>query len=463
MSPRKAAAVDAASIVPDLGPAPKLRRPRTLERTLPNGLRVVAVRQPGVPLVEFRLRTPIAAVRRGTELTYPARAALLADSLLTGTQSHSQTELAEALQAVGSDVSVSADADRLLISGSALAPGLPTLLGLLADVLTGAAYPNREVGVERERLVERLTVARSQPSVLAREALAQRMFGDHPYARELARPEVVSDVQAAQLRRLHRDRLVPTGSVLVLVGDISPARAVSQVERALSGWGDAAAPAAAAEAPPLPAITSGPPLIVHRPGSVQSAIRLGAPALPRSDPDYPAYQLANLVFGGYFSSRLTENIREDKGYTYTPASRIDHAPAGSTLIVQADVATEVTAPALLEIGYELGRIATTPVKSEELEAVRQYAIGTLSLSIATQAGLASTLAAFAGVGLGVDWLVEHTARLAKVTLDEVCAQAERLLAPSGAVTVVLGDADQISEPVRRLGPIEIGSLAGAGG
>jgi zinc protease len=196
---------------------------------------------------------------------------------------------------------------------------------------------------------------------------------------------------------------------------------------------------------------------VDRPGSVQASIRLGGPAVPRDAPDYPALQLANLVYGGYFSSRLVENIREDKGYTYGPHSRISHSAVGSRLVVDADVATEVTAPALLEVWYELGRMATLPIKPEELENVRQYAVGSLALSISTQAGLASTLSALIGVGLGLDWLREHPLRLAQVTLEETFAAARAYLAPSGMVAVVLGEASAIADPLAALGPVESAS------
>src|SRR6185369_4738910 len=106
--------------------------------------------------------------------------------------------------------------------------------------------------------------------------------------------------------------------------------------------------------------------LVDRPGSVQSSMRLALPAIERTHPDHAALQLANMIFGGYFSSRWTENIREDKGYTYSPHSVIEHSIAGSSLILAADVATNVTAPALLETAYELGRIATVAPKQDEL-------------------------------------------------------------------------------------------------
>jgi predicted Zn-dependent peptidase len=205
--------------------------------------------------------------------------------------------------------------------------------------------------------------------------------------------------------------------------------------------------------PALPAVTPGPLVLVDRAGSVQSSLRLGAAALRRDDERYPALQLANLVFGGYFSSRWTENIREDKGYTYGSHSAIEHHTLGSSFQMQADVATEVTAPALLETLYELGKIASLPPTVDEIESARQYAIGTLALSTATQAGLAATLGALAGNGMGPEWLAEHPRRLAAVTRDEVAAAAAELLAPSRFAIVVVGDAAAVRGPLSGLVPV----------
>jgi zinc protease len=433
--------------VPALGPVPRAKQPASDERVLASGLRVIAIRRPGVPLVELRLRVPFG----GTVRTLPARSAVLGETMLSGTERRSQVELAAALQAIGADLHVSVDSDRLLLGGAVLRGGLPQLLELLAEVLTAAAYPNREVGGERGRLIERLSIARSQPAVLVREALRRRLFGDHPYARELPSVAEVAAVTPPQVRRLHTERVTPAGAVLVAVGDVTPARALDQIEAALTGW-RAGLPTKGL--PALPAVEPGPTLVVDRPGSVQSSIRLAGPALPRDHADYPALQLANLVFGGYFSSRLVENIREDKGYTYGPHSRIDHGSVGSTLVVDADVSTDVTAPALLETRYELGRMSTLPVSESELADVRQYAIGTLALSLASQSGLASTLAALAGSDLGLTWLREHPQRLAEVSVDDIARVSRQFLAPGGLVTVILGDAAKIDGPLSTLGPVQ---------
>jgi predicted Zn-dependent peptidase len=175
--------------------------------------------------------------------------------------------------------------------------------------------------------------------------------------------------------------------------------------------------------------------------------------VPRIHPDHAALQLANLVFGGYFSSRWVENIREDKGYTYSPHSQLEHSVAGSTLVLSADVSTEVTVASVLETWYELGRIASLPAEEEELEQARQYALGTLQLGLATQSGLAGLASSLAGFGLRLEWLAEHRARLANATQADVFAAATRYLAPTRGITVVVGDATQIEQPLTVLTPV----------
>jgi len=433
--------------VPALGTARRARKLATLDRTLDSGLRLLVVRKPGVPLVEVRLRMPFLSARAG----HAARATVLSDAVLTGTAGHDRAGLAAAVQRLGGDIGFGVDADRLQLSGNVLATNLRGYLDVVAEVLTAATYPNREVLAERERLIERLTIARSRAGVVAAEALAHRMWGDHPYALDLPEADDVQAVTAAQVRRLHGDLARPGNATLVIVGDVSAARTADLVAKTLGGWTGSAA---TARVPALPTVESGPLLLVDRPGSVQSSLRLGTSALRRDDEGYPALQLANLIFGGYFSSRWTENIREDKGYTYGPHSGLDHHALGSTLQLQADVATEVTGPAMLETYYELGRLASLAPSVDEVESARQYAIGTLALSTATQSGLASTLASLAGVGLGPDWLAEHPRRLAKVTRDEIAAAGAEFFAPTRFATVVVGDSDAVRGPLAALTPVE---------
>ncbi|MEU6025231.1 pitrilysin family protein [Micromonospora sp. NPDC047134] len=430
--------------LPPLGPTRRLKLPSQAERTLDNGLTVIAVRRAAVPLVELRLWMPFSRA-------HLARGQMLAATLLSGTETMSSVQIAAELQKIGGGLSAGLDPDRLMLSGNGLATGLDRLLEILAEVLTGADYPAEWVATERDRLVDGIQVARSQPGHLVHTALLKRIYGRHPYAVQTPEPEQVRAVRPAALRTLHAQRVRPAGAVLVLVGDVRPERALDAAEKALGGWSGAGHSAAP---PPAPPLAPGPLLLVDRPGSVQSSLRMALPAVPRTHPDHAALQLANLIFGGYFSSRWVENIREDKGYTYGPHSSVEHSVAGSLLVAAAEVATEVTAPALLETHYELGRLATVPPGAEELEQARQYALGTLQLGVSTQAGLASMISAYAGSGLRLDFLAEHAARLAKASAEDVAAAAARYLAPARAVTVVLGDAERIADSLGTLTPVE---------
>jgi zinc protease len=432
--------------VPALGVQSEAVPPSIVDTVLPNGLRVVAVRKPSAPMVELRLRIPFA----GTERLHAARAEVLANVLLTGTARRDRARMDTDLAVVGGDLNAVVDPERLSIGGSALASGLDVLLDVVGDALTGAVYPDDEVERESARLVERITMARSQPSVIAHEALQSHRYGDHPFAKEMPEAAEIGEVDPEQVRELHRKAVVPRGSLLVLVGDVDPDAAVATVGSVLCGW---QSDNSAVPLPTLPELTPSDVLLVHRAGAVQSQLRLSAQTVPRTDPGYAALQVANLVYGGYFSSRLVENIREDKGFTYGAHSYFEFTPDGATVLVEADTASAVTPAALWETRYELGRLVLSPPTESEVDSACQYAIGSLLTSTASQAGLSGTLAALAGVGLGFEWLRDHPQRLASVTVDQVAEAAAKFFAPSRFTGVLVGDAEQLAPQLRAIGGV----------
>ncbi|GAC1445148.1 MAG: pitrilysin family protein [Mycobacteriales bacterium] len=443
--------MNAPRTVPELAKPRTAKMPTVADTTLPSGLRVLAVKRAGVPLVELRLRIPVSGPSGKAGDDDVARSQLLADTLLSGTDRRDASQIAVDLQSLGGQLQAANDADRLGISGSVLSSGLTGMLELLGELLTSASYPKGEVIAERDRLLQELAIHRSQASVIAREALLHRMYGEHPYGRELPSAQAVGAVKPSQLRTLHAKRVVPAGSIVTVVGDLTPARVVAQVESALRNW---TATTKGAAAPTLPEVAPGPALLLDRPGAAQTTIRMAGPAPARTSPDYPAASLASMVFGGYFSSRWTANIREDKGYTYGGHSLFEHPPAGSRLHVSVDVATDVTAPSVLETLYELGRMATVPVGQDELDRARRYAIGSLQLGTASQAGLASMLSMLASADLGVDYLRDFPKQLAGVSVEDVLAASATWLAPTRLTTVLVGDVSVVADPLGALIELE---------
>ncbi len=438
-----------AVLIPAVGPPRAPRLPSVADRTLDNGLRVLVARRPGIPRFECRLVVPTA---RGTAAD-PARIRVLAETILSGTERYTSRAIAEELQGLGGTLGTSADADQLVVSGSCLSLHRRRFLDLMGEVVQRASFPADEVAIERDRVVQEIALLRSQPGVVAADALIARLYGDHAYGRGTPDPEVVGAVQPGALRRLHDGRIRPEGSLLVLVGDLDLRATEDDVQRVFGEW------AAGGAGPRLrpPKVATPPSFqLVDRPGAVQTNIRLGGAGIPRSDPGYPALALAVTVFSGYFTSRLNDNIRERRGYTYGAHSRVDHRRVASQVTVLTDVGRDVTAPALVEIAYELGRMVSLPVTQPELDAARRYLQGTLAMSIQTQAGLTTYLATLVSAGLPVSFLRDYPAALQRATVEDVLEASRAHLAPAGLTTVLVGDAATVGPAVAPLGPVELG-------
>ncbi len=413
-------------IVPEVPPLKAVRLPAVAERTLGNGLRILAARRSGVPRLEARLLVPSARDNKPPEA---ARARVFGRTLLAGTSSRDSVDIAQELQRLGGNLDAGADAEDFVVYGSTLSSELPRFLALLSDVLTEATHPDEEVALQRDVIAQEITLALSQPGTIARQALMQRLYGNHPYGQGLPTAEEVAAVKPGQVRKLGAKRLRPEGSILVLVGDIAPNRAVDLAEAAFASWqGGGGVPGLAEPARAKP----GPTLLIDRPGAVQTNIRIGGPAIGRTHPDYPKLALANLIFGGYFVSRLVDNIREKRGYTYSPGSGVGQNRQASYFVVQADVGTEVTAPALLEIRYELQRMLVGPIEEAELLSAKRYLSGTLSMSIQTQSGLAGYLGTLAASDLSLEYLRDFPAAVDALTADDVMEAARaRTSTPGG--------------------------------
>lgn len=434
--------------LPALGDIAPLRLPDDVSHTSGTGLQMVAAYRPSSPLVELRLRIPFG----GRNRNHAARAELLAETIVSGTGSRTQEQIDVELALVGGHLDASVTPQRLLLSGSVLASGLDTLLQILGDVLTDAIYDEPIVRREQERLVEHLLISNAQPGTIARNVLLRQRFGSHPAIWEIPDYELVGDLSAAAVRQLHKRAVLPAGSSLLLVGDIAPEKALQQAEKALENWsGEGSAQKLSAP----PACRPGTVVAHHRDGFVQSMTRLSAPAVSRTDPQYPAYRLANIIFGGYFSSRLVENLREVHGYTYHAFSQFEFWPGLAALTIGYDTTTEVSAAALLETRYELGRMAVDEIATEEIAAARNYALGVLASSLSTQAGYASMCSTLLGYGLEPSWLATHWQGLATVSPDDIIAAGRQLCAPTRSTGVIVGDLDKIGADLLRLGNVTI--------
>jgi predicted Zn-dependent peptidase len=241
--------------------------------------------------------------------------------------------------------------------------------------------------------------------------------------------------------------------LLVMVGDFAPQEMLAQIEKAFGAW--AAGTADEAPNPPLPELQGRRVYLVHLPGAVQAQILLGNRAITRRHPDWLRLTLANSIYGGAFNSRLVMNIREQKGYTYSPRSGAHPLRHHGYFSIGAAVRNDVVAATLTEIFYEMDRMRSTPVGEEEVADARNYVTGVFSLGLATQDGLAGQLATTTLEKLPEDFLETYRDRVLNLTAADVLDAAQKYFDSAHAQIVIVGDRAQIESQAALFGALEV--------
>ncbi len=413
---------------------------------LANGLQVRTVTVPGLPLVTLRL---VIRGGRSDDGPMPGFSELLADALEEGTTTRNATQLFDLLQDAGGDLTADAGTDATTVSAHGLSSSLPLLAGLVADVVRNAGFPADGVRRVKALALEDLETDESEPSFLASRAFARAVYGRHPYATVAPTRTTIRSVTRERLDGELRRRLRPERALLVVAGAVGP-EAVRRAVEPFAAW------EGAGDAPELPPEAPGTErrsvVIVDRPGSVQATLVVGNVGTRRTDADAWPLDLAVTVYGGAFSSRLVQNLRVAKGYTYSPGAASTWLAARGVVRSWASVRTEVAGPALAEIFGEMERMGSEEVTAEELDRARRRESGLELLSLQTAAGLARELGELWLSGLGPGRLGEGVTAFGRVTAPEVLEASRRYLDPSRTVVVAVGDARRLGKALSSLGP-----------
>jgi zinc protease len=378
---------------------------------------------------------------------------MLAGLLSEGPTTHDSKAIAELAQGLGGSIGAGASNDGIVVSGNALASNAAAMLGLIGEVARQPTFPEQEVRLAQANALQSLKAAEAQPGFKAERALLQAVYGDHPYARTQPTEAAITAVTPQALRAAHAQRFRPDHALLVIAGPMDAAAAFRAAEAAFGDW--KASGAAAADTPPAPATAKPSYVVIERPGSVQSAIRLGRPGIAATSPDYIPLQLANTVLGGGFSSRLMQNLREDKGYTYGAGSSSSALRAGGRWSASADVRNEVTGAAVKEFESELARIGSEPVPAQELEDTKRYVAGGYLIANQMQASVARQLANYWLVGLPAEFLGEYVPKIRAVDAAQVQAMSRKYFDPKDQSIIVVGDPKAVAEQLRPYGTFEV--------
>ena len=446
-----AQAPQSVTAVPGLAAEREVRWPERSSSRLANGLAVILVESHSIPKFHGELffrSGDRAAADRGVAL-----AEMTATMVRTGTQKHSSREIEEQLRGLGADLAVSAGQDTSAISFAGLSDHAEPLLELVDELARQASFPPAEFERERRQKLEEVKLERSEPGFLAGERLRKVLFGSHPYALVSPSEEQVASYTTEQLRSLYRDFYTPANAILLLVGDFDPSAIASSVHRIFGDWTGGKPEPQRSEAPP---VRRGRRVyLVDVPGAVQTQLLCGCHAITRRHPDWIKLGLTNSLYGGAFNSRLVMNIREDKGYTYSPRSSVTPFREYGYFSVSAAVRNEVVAASLTEIFYEIDKLRSVPVPESELLDAQNYLTGVFSLGLATQSGLLSQISTLALNELPDDYLETYRQKVRALGPGDIQNAARTYFDSANMQIVVVGDQKQIASQAALFGELEL--------
>jgi zinc protease len=455
-APGNVRASSSGTIVREAPPAPGPRRdihfPTIARSNLRNGLEVNVVEYHTLPVVHLRL-----VARAGGGAADPANlpglAAFTGDMLKEGTRAHTSAQLADAIEFVGGQLQITTTPDTTTISVSVLRDHLETALGLVNEMVTTPTFPQTEIDKLRRREIDRLTQEEEDPAWLSRRAFYAAVYGTHPYAHFDTTREALRRITRNDIVAFHRARYVAGSMFLAVVGDVRPAEFTSLAEHVLGHIRRGTAPAVTF--PAIPNRTAREVIIVDRPESAQSMIRIGNPALRRNSNEWVDLAVANQILGGEASSRLFMDLRERRSLTYGAYSRVTAMVDVGTFQASGAVRTPVTGQALDAFFEHLDRIVREPAPEPEIESSRAYLVDSFPLAIETPGDLAGLLVDLRTYGLPDTYWDTYRTRIAAVTPSEALHAAQQFIHPEQSVVVIVGSAQVFQEHARQYGPVRV--------
>jgi zinc protease len=446
--------------IPKPGPAPAVEVPVADRFHLRNGLAVFHVPSGALPLVTAYLSSPFGSSSDPPDR--PGLAGFTAAMLDEGSPNRGSVAIQRDLGEVGATIETGANREETWMVVQALTPELPKALSILSESARAPSFRASDVDRVRDNLIVSIRQQRDDKLEIAHKVLWRELYGEqHPYGHSPSgTEEALNRIDGEALKEFHAGTFTPRRAVLMLVGDLSRTRARRLAESAFGDWQGPSGPAAAL-LPPSP----GPErvLIVDKPGSPQTALVLGQLGTARASDDYERVLVLNQVLGGLFSSRLNQNLREVKGYTYglDSSQLVSRGPGPFRTSTMVDA--QSTGSAVAEILREVEALKVAGITPAELALSRDSLAQSLPALFQTNGAIASTVAGLHLFGLPRDYYAGRAERLGAITLEQIRSLARSFLLPESTKVIAVGDRAVIEPQLRQLnlGPIGFRNQDGA--
>jgi predicted Zn-dependent peptidase len=381
--------------------------------TLSNGMKVTLVQYGAVPKVAMQ-----AIIRAGT-LNEKAEQRWISDIVATmlkdGTTKRTAEQIAKETADMGGSIFTAASNDKTTIGGEALSEFDARFVELLSDVILNPKFAASDFDKARANKLREIAVAKAQAGTQAWEKFREITFSGHPYASVMASEPIVQTYKLDDVRGFYNDQYGAARTHFYVVGQFDPAKVKAAIEKSFGGWKKGPDPIRN-----VPTVVGRRSLTtIDRPGAPQSTIYMGVPAISQSDPDFIKFMVMDSILGGSFGSRITSNIRENKGYTYSPGSFIWNRFKTGYWIESADVTTEATGASIKEILFEIDRLQKEPPSDAEMQGIKNYLVGIYVLQNSSRPGVIGQLEQMNYNELDKNYLDTYVQKLSAVTAKDV--------------------------------------------
>jgi zinc protease len=430
-------------------PAPRASKPVDFPpyqiRTLTNGLQVLVVNHHEQPSVSFRLLIKAGAIQEPADR--PGVASMVATLLNQGTTTRSAGEIANQIESAGGLIGVASGNELTHVNGAVIKDRTDLALAVAADIVQHPAFSPAELDRHRPQVLNALKVNYEDPDYLANVVFDRIVFGAHPYGRS-ATPESIARITRDDLVRFHRTWFVPNNALLAIVGDLSADEAFAAAEKAFGSWERRDVPVVNAMDPPA---TARRVIVIDRPGSPQTEIRIGHLGLPRTHKEHLQLDLAVRILGGEGANRLFGVLRTERGLTYGASASANSYRSAGDIRAETDTRTEATGQALRLMVDEFARLQREPVHPAELRGVQDFVAGNFPLTIETPSAIATQVLAHMFFGLQLTEIETYRERVERVTPDDIQRAAQQFLKPEQLVIVLVGDAANFEPQLKAIG------------
>ncbi|MBA3323051.1 MAG: insulinase family protein [Pyrinomonadaceae bacterium] len=433
---------------PPAGGQPKpFNVPKRETLTLPNGLRVSLVPYGDVPKVSIQAVIRAGNVNETAEQIWLAD--MTAEMLKEGTTETSAEQIAQQAALMGGSLGVAVAPDQTNVGIDVLSERGPDAVLLLAGVIRRPSLPASEVARFKTNYLRRLNVARAQPGSLATERFHKLLYPNHAYGRIFPTEAMINNYTIDDFKKFYAANYGAARTHIYVAGKFDAAAMKRALTQGFGEWASGTPPLMNVPQPVAARVIH----LIDRPGAPQSTINLGLPVVAPGNRDYLPLLVTNSLLGGSFASRITSNIREAKGYTYSPFSQLSVRYRDAYWMQVADVTTAVTGPSLKEIFYEIDRLQKEPPSAAELEGIQNYMAGVFVLRNSTRQGLIGQLAFIDLHGLDEKYIADYVRNVLAVTPPDVQRIARDYLKADKMTIVVVGDKEKIAQQVGEFGEV----------